>query len=130
MRPLEGIVTDASHSAKYQQTKFRGIDIRTGSEIFFHEIGYQTVNIGEFLGLVYGLKYIIETHYSPKVLYTDSMTAISWLNDMKASSQKKNVHVAKSEIFLRLFFSEINKIKVAHWNNSAWGENPADFGNK
>ena len=24
--------------------------------------------------------------------------------------------------------SEIDKIEVLHWNNSLWGETPADFG--
>lgn len=130
MIPQQGIATDASHSVKNQVTRFRGVDLKTGKEIFYHEIGNQTVNIGEFLGVVSGLKYIMENNYTPAILYTDSLTAISWLKNKKATSAKKNTEVAKAEIFLRLFSFEIDKIKVFHWSNKTWGEIPADFGLK
>ena len=35
------------------------------------------VNIGEFLGVVEAAKYIIENDYSPRIIYTDSITAIA-----------------------------------------------------
>ena len=76
-RPTAGIATDASHSIKNGCTRFRGVDLKTGTEIFSENIGNQTVNVGEFLGVVAAVKYIIEHDYSPEIVYTDSVTAIS-----------------------------------------------------
>ncbi|MDR2950927.1 MAG: ribonuclease H, partial [Prevotella sp.] len=115
----------ASHSPGRRLTKFRGVDLKSGRELFCHGIGNCTVNTGEFLGIVHGLKYIMENGYSPKVLYTDSPAAISRLNNMKASSERRDVRVAKAEVFIRVFSFEISRIEVFDWNNSVWGENPA-----
>ena len=73
-RPTAGIATDASHSIKNGCTRFRGVDLKTGTEIFSENIGNQTVNVGEFLGVVAAVKYIIEHDYSPEIVYTDSVT--------------------------------------------------------
>jgi len=58
--PDEGIATDCAHSLKHGVTQFRGIDLRTGNQLFFEDIGNKTVNIGEFLGVVTAIKYILE----------------------------------------------------------------------
>lgn len=129
-RPIEGIATDAAHSSKRLITEFQGIDIGTGNRLFYQNLGNQTVNIGEFLGVVAAVKYIIENNFSPRVIYTDSTTAISWFKNKQTASKKRNKELAKAEIFLKVFADEIKTIEVRHWNNDIWGETPADFGNK
>ena len=129
-RPIVGIATDAAHSTKREITEFQGIDLATGERIFYQNLGNQTVNIGEFLAVVEAAKYIIENDFKPRVIYTDSMTAISWFNNKRTASKKKNKALQKAEIFLKMFAVDLEDIEVLHWDNKGWGETPADFGNK
>lgn len=129
-RPIEGIATDAAHSIKKGVTEYQGINLATGERIFYKDLGNQTVNIGEFLGVVDAVKYIIENDFQPRVIYTDSLTAISWFNNKRTASNKKNKELQKAEIFLKALAADIDTIEVRHWNNREWGETPADFGNK
>ena len=130
MRPNCGIATDAAHSVKRGVTEYQGINLNTGERLFYRDLGNQTVNIGEFLAVVEAVKYIIENDFQPRIIYTDSMTAISWFNNKRTASNKKNKELQKAEIFLRVFAADVDTIEVIHWNNRAWGETPADFGNK
>ena len=75
---MDGIATDAANSTKLKRTEFQGVDIRTGERLFYCNIGHQTVNIGEFLAVVEAAKYIIENDFRPRVIYTDSTTALCW----------------------------------------------------
>lgn len=127
--PVEGIATDAAHSTKNKITEFQGIDLRTGKRIFYQNLGNKTVNIGEFLGVVEAAKYIIENDYSPRIIYTDSITAIAWFQNKKTASKKKCKELQKAEIFLKTLAWDVDTIEVRHWNNKEWGETPADFGN-
>lgn len=77
-----------------------------------------------------GIKFIIENDYSPRIIYTDSATAISWLRNKKTASKKKNSALQKAEVFLRSMACEVDTIEVCHWDNDLWGEIPADFGLK
>ena len=129
-RPTEGITTDCAHSEKNGRTLFRGIDLKTGEQIFYKDLGNQTVNIGEFLGVITSVKFIIENDYQPKVIYTDSITALTWFNNKKTASKKRFSELKKAEIFLKSMSLEVDKIQVIHWDNEVWGEIPADFGNK
>lgn len=129
-RPIEGIATDAAHSVKNGITRYRGIDLKTGKEIFRRNLGNQTVNIGEFLGVIEAVKYIIENNYTPSIIYTDSITAISWFYNKKTSSKKRNLELKKAEVFLETISFKVDKITVLHWDNKGWGETPADFENK
>jgi ribonuclease HI len=130
MRPSSGIATDAAHSVKRGVTEYQGINLETGERLFYQDLGDQTVNIGEFLAVVEAVKYIIENDFQPRIIYTDSMTAISWFNNKRTASNKKNKDLQKAEIFLRVFAADVDTIEVVHWNNRTWGETPADFGNK
>ena len=129
-RPTEGIAVDADHSTKNLVTEFQGIDLATGEQIFYKNLGNQTVNIGEFLGVVEAVKYIIENDFQPRKIYTDSMTALSWFNSKSTASNKKCKDLQKAEIFLKAFAYDVDTIDVSHWDNKIWGETPADFGNK
>lgn len=127
MRPNCGIATDAAHSVKRGVTEYQGINLDTGERLFYKDLGNQTVNIGEFLAVVEAVKYIIENDFQPRIIYTDSMTAISWFNNKRTASNKKNKELQKAEIFLRVFAADVDTIEVIHWNNRVWGETPADF---
>ena len=128
--PVEGIATDAAHSTKNKITEFQGIDLRTGKRIFYQNLGNKTVNIGEFLGVVEAAKYIIENDYSPRIIYTDSITAIAWFQNKKTASKKKCKELQKAEIFLKTLAWDVDTIEVRHWNNKEWGETPADSSSK
>lgn len=125
-----GIAVDAAHSTKNRMTEFRGVDLSTGEIIFHERLGNQTVNIGEFLAMVEAVKYIIEYDYQPKIIYTDSMTAISWFKAKRSASNKRYPRLMKAEIYLRAIAHWIDDIQIVHWNNQLWGEIPADFGRK
>lgn len=111
-------------------TRYRAVDMATGQLLFERNIGNQTINIGEFLGVIEAAKYIIEHRYSPAIIYTDSMTTLTWFREKRTASRKKNAAINKAEVFLKAMTSEIDKIQVLHWDTAAWGEIPADFGEK
>lgn len=126
----EGIAVDAAHSTKAKRTQFRGVDLSTGKILFYQELGNQTINIGEFLAIVEAAKYIIDTGYEPKRIFSDSTTAITWFKNKKTGSKNRNPLLFKAEIYLRAIAHWIDKIEIIKWDNAKWGEIPADFGNK
>ena len=128
--PIEGIATVAAHSLKKGVTQYRAVDLATGEQLFLKDLGNQTVNIGEFLAIVAAAKYIIEHDFYPRVIYTDSITALTWFTNKKTASRKRMSDLGRAEIFLKIMVSKIDDITVIHWNTSLWGEIPADFGRK
>ena len=126
----EGIAVDAAHSTKNRKTEFQGVDLKTGNLLFYSDIGNQTINIGEFLAIVEGCKYILKNDFKPKRIFSDSTTAISWFKNKKTASNKRNKYLMKAEIYLRAMSHWIDDIEVIKWDNNAWGETPADFGRK
>lgn len=48
-------------------TRYRAVDLA----LFEQNIKNQTINIGEFLGVVEASKYIIEHRFSPAIIYTE-----------------------------------------------------------
>lgn len=129
-RPVEGIATDAAHSMKNGRTEYQGIDLATRQQIFYKDLGNQTTNIGEFLAVVEAVKYIIENDFQPRVIFTDSTTAIAWFKMKKTSSTKPCKDLQRAEMFLRALSADVDTIEVIHWDNKRWGETPADFGRK
>ena len=129
-RPVEGIATDGAHSSKHGVTACRAVDLKTGEELFRHTLGNQTVNIGEFLGVVAAITYFIENDYSPRTIYTDSLTAITWVKNKKTASKKPIADLCRAEIFLKVMSAQVATITIVHWDTSLFGEIPADFGNK
>lgn len=129
-RPTEGIATDAAHSMKNGKTEYQAINLATRERIFYRNLGNQTTNIGEFLAVVEAVKYIIENDFQPRVIFTDSMTAIAWFKAKKTSSTKPNKDLQRAEMFLRALSADVDTIEVIHWDNKRWRETPADFGRK
>lgn len=96
MRPKRGIATDGAHSMKRGVTRYRAVNLATGELLFEQNIGNQTINIGEFLGVVEAAKYISNHRFSPAIIYTDSLTALTWFNEKRTASRKRNAATQKS----------------------------------
>lgn len=126
----QGIAVDAAHSVKNKKTEFRGVDLKTGKVLFYKDLGNQTINIGEFLAIVEAVKYIIDHDFQPKVIFSDSTTAISWFKNKRTASGKRNPRLMKAEIYLRAIAYWVDEIEVIKWDSQKFGEIPADFGNK
>ena len=93
-----------------------------------------TNNIGEFLALVHGLA-MLKKLKSDKLIYSDSITAISWVKKKKCQTKLKP-NKNNKEIFI-LIERAINWLKsnsyetqILKWETKKWGEIPADFGRK
>ena len=129
-RPTVGIATDGAHSAKERLTRYRAVDLSSGMELFNHSIGNWTNNIGEFLGIVEAVKYILTHPEAPRIIYSDSITAITWYRNKQCASSRRCDKLLMAEVFIKVMDAKISDIQVIHWNNREWGETPADFGNK
>lgn len=129
------ISVDAASSGNPGIMEYRGVDTKTGKNLFrqgpFEE---GTNNIGEFLAIVHGLAYL-KKHGSDRVLYTDSKTAMSWVRKKKCNTRlkpsEKNTSlfemIRRAEDWLQ---SNSYITPVVKWETRAWGEIPADFGRK
>lgn len=127
---FQGIAVDAAHSMKNKKTEFRGVDLSTGEVLFYKDLGNQTINIGEFLAIVEGMKYILKHHFSPPIIYSDSAVALNWVKHKRTASGKRNFLLIKAEIYLRVMSHWVDQIKCIKWDNKRNGEIPADFGRK
>lgn len=125
-----GICVDAAHSTKNRRTEYQGVDLATGEVLFYKNLGNQTINIGEFLAVVEAMKYIIEHDFTPKVIFSDSVTALAWVANKRTASGKRNPLLMKAEIYLRAMSLWVDEIKCYKWDNKLYGEIPADFGRK
>lgn len=125
----KGLAVDAAHSMKNKVTEIQGVDLETGEIVFYRNLGNQTINIGEFLAIVEGIKYIIRNK-KPKIIFSDSITAISWVRNKNTASKKRNKFVQIAEIYLKIAAYWVDRIEIVHWDNKVWGEIPADFNRK
>ncbi|NVO11486.1 MAG: viroplasmin family protein [Bacteroidales bacterium] len=129
------IAVDAAWNTVTGDMEYQGVDTKS-KRLIFHQGPYRdgTNNIGEFLAIVHALA-ILKREKSSLPIYTDSMTAISWVRNRKA-----NTKLAKSpenEILFDLLDraekwlkENIWKNPILKWETTIWGEIPADFGRK
>ncbi|MDA3881902.1 MAG: viroplasmin family protein [Bacteroidales bacterium] len=126
---------DAACSGNPGIMEYRGVYVKTGEEVF--KIGpYQngTNNIGEFLALVHGLA-LLKKMNNPIPIYSDSMTAMSWVRQKKCKSKliedSRNTEIfeliARAEKWLQ---TNTYTTQILKWDTAHWGEIPADFGRK
>jgi ribonuclease HI len=140
----ESYCVDAACSGSPGPLEYRGVDMRSGKEIF-RQGPYQhgTNNVGEFLAIVHALKLLdkkgsslsrAETGTTMPV-YSDSSTAIGWVKKKQC-----NTELAADEKNAALF-KLINQAEdwladhtitnpILKWDTRAWGEIPADFNRK
>ena len=132
---LESLSVDAACSGNPGAMEYRGVYSKTGEQIF-HQGPFKegTNNIGEFLALVHGLAFLKQKN-SKLPLYTDSRTAMAWVQAKKARTrlEKNPTNAVLFDLILRaekwLAENEYST-KIIKWETEAWGEIPADFGRK
>lgn len=137
IKPIENaLAVDAACSGNPGDMEYRGVYVKTG-EVIFQSPVYKcgTNNIGEFLAIVHGLALIKRQGIKDIIIYSDSMTAQSWVKKKKCNTkiipgpnnQKVFDRIAAAEKWLaeNTYTTPIHK-----WDTDAWGEIPADFGRK
>jgi ribonuclease HI len=130
------ISVDAACSGNPGAMEYRGVWTADGTEIF--HVGPMregTNNIGEFLALVHALALLEKRGDSKTPIYSDSKTAMAWVNRKKANTQ-----LTKSARNKDLFDMIVRAEKwlkehtwanpIRKWETTYWGEIPADFGRK
>ena len=135
--PIENALSvDAACSGNPGVMEYRGVYVKTKQEVFKQgpfEDG--TNNIGEFLALVHGLA-LLKQKNSKMPLYTDSVTAISWIKAKKCKTKLEKT--SKNELIFDLIRRAENWLmdnqpvsnEIIKWETENWGEIPADFGRK
>ena len=131
----ESIVVDAACSGSSGRLEYRGVDLRSGEEIF-RQGPYKdgTNNVGEFLAIVHALA-LLEEQGSALPVYSDSETAIAWV---KAKRCNTELATGKTNAPLFTLINRAEDWLAAHktpnpvlkWDTKAWGEIPADFNRK
>lgn len=132
---MESISVDAGSHGNPGPVEYRGVYTKTEEVVFAHP-GFKkgTNNMAEFLGIVHALRYLKEKE-SPMPVYSDSATAIGWVEKKKANSTL--VEDADS----REIWEDIRRaekwLKEHTWNNpiykwdtNNWGEIKADYQRK
>ena len=132
---LDSISVDGAWNTATGVIEYRCVHTRTG-ELLFAKGPFEdgTNNIAEFLGLVHALAHCAK-HSLPLPIYTDSMTAMSWVKRKKAFTKHPRSERNK------LLFDLVNRAehwlstnepqnKMLKWETGAWGEIKADFGRK
>ena len=130
----EALCVDAACSGNPGPMEYRGIHLPSGKQIFHFGPVHGTNNIGEFLAIVHAMALMKQRGLSMPV-YSDSRTAIIWVNKRKAKTTLAPTPenrplldlVARAEAWLRQNGVPFPLIK---WDTEQWGEIPADFGRK
>lgn len=132
---LDSISVDAASSGNPGKMEYRGVDTKTKKVLFkMGPFNNATNNIGEFLALVHGVA-MMEKESDKKIIYSDSITAISWIRKKRCQTKlKKNKEneevfdlIARAILWLKKNnYSTI----IKKWETKLWGEIPADFGRK
>jgi ribonuclease HI len=127
---------DGAYSSSTGIMEFNIKDTETGLTLLSKNYDGGTNNIAEFLGLVNAMAFLHEKgQRRDKVIYTDSITAISWVKNCKVNSSYdlSTNYILQQEIEEALFFLSLhpsNKFLIEKWDTVSWGEIPSDFGRK
>ena len=130
----EAWAVDAACSGNPGQMEYRGVDLRTGQELFRIGPMLGTNNIGEFLAIVHALALQAKQGICLPI-YSDSRNALAWIKgrhcktklSRSAASACAFALIDRAEAWLAThhFTNPLYK-----WETSQWGEIPADFGRK
>ncbi len=125
---------DAACSGNPGPMEYRGVDNRTGQELFRIGPVRGTNNIGEFLAIVHALAFQQKLGVSIPI-YSDSVNAMGWVKAKNARTKLPNT--ANTKIVWELINRATTWLqnnnyntKILKWDTTKWGENPADFGRK
>jgi len=132
---IPSISVDAACAGVPGPVEWRGVQTEGGEEIF--QAGPYpdgTNNIGEFLAVVQGLRWLKEKKLNWP-LYSDSKNALLWVKLKKCRTTMKHTR-RNAPLFELITQAETwlaeNQVlnKILKWETQDWGENPADFGRK
>ncbi len=134
---MGALAVDAACAGVPGPMEYRGVWVATGEEVF-HEGPYDdgTNNIGEFLAIVDGLRWLKEHGYASSVaIYSDSYNARKWVRDKVCRTNvqptsRNGVIFTLIEHALQWLKSNDANNRILTWDTERWGENPADFGRK
>jgi ribonuclease HI len=131
----DSISVDVGSSGNPGVVEYKGVDTRTGEVLFYKgPISKGTNNMGEFLAIVHALAYL-KKQGSNKTIYTDSVTALSWLRKKEVASNLVR-DASTEEIWtlvdraLKWLQSHTYSNPIVKWDTRKWGEIKADFGRK
>lgn len=130
------ISVDAASSGNPGRVEYQGVWTHDKSQIF-HAGPFEegTNNLGEFLALVHALALLDKHKKYDLPIYSDSMTAQSWVRNKKVKTTLKRT-ARNEEIFQMvdraMQWLKTHEIKnpILKWDTKRWGEIPADFGRK
>jgi ribonuclease HI len=129
------IAVDAACSGNPGPMEYRGIDLRTGQQVFHFGPVHGTNNIGEFLAIVHALAMLKQQGREDVTIYSDSRNALTWLKKktcktkLERNAKTEYLHgvIARAENWLR---THTYRNPILKWETDRWGEIPADFGRK
>ncbi|MCB9283713.1 MAG: viroplasmin family protein [Lewinellaceae bacterium] len=130
----ESICVDAACSGNPGAMEYRGVDPRTGEQLFHQAFPLGTNNIGEFLAIVHALA-MLQKKNSAIPVYSDSRNAIKWVRAGKCKTTLvKNAKTASLYAVIDRAEAWLAKNEFSNpllkWETDEWGEIPADFGRK
>ncbi len=127
---------DAACSGNPGRLEYRGVDLRSGKEIF-HQGPYPhgTNNVGEFLAIVHALRLLEKQKSRQLPVYSDSSTAIGWVKKKRCNTELAADE--QNETLFKLIDQAEDWLAehavanpILKWDTKAWGEIPADFNRK
>ena len=131
----KSISVDAASSGNPGVMEYQGVDTISKKKLFKKgPFKRGTNNIGEFLAIVHGLAFLKKNN-SALPIYSDSLTAISWVKKKKCNTSLKKDN-STEELFILIGRAETwlknnsYNNKIIKWDTKKWGEIPADFGRK
>ena len=132
---LDGWAVDASCMGNPGVMEYRGVELRTGAEIF--RVGpFQdaTNNLGEFLAIVHALALQYRSGRR-HTIYSDSATGMAWVRNRRVRTTlrptERNARVFElTKRALQWLATHQYDTPILKWQTELWGEIPADFGRK
>lgn len=115
--------------------EYQGVIVGTGEKLFHvGPLEGGGNNIGEYLALVHALALLSQKGDTTTSIYTDSVTALSWIRKRHSRTTIQLDPAGK----LAQILARADKWVATHnwlnpiykWNTKEWGEIPADFGRK
>lgn len=132
---LDSIAVDAACSGNPGALEYQGVETRTGERLFHEGVFPEgTVNIGEFLAIVDGLR-LLKDQGRDCPIYSDSRVAMGWVSRKVVKTQltqtKENWELfALLREALAWLKENSYSNRILKWETKQWGEIPADFGRK
>lgn len=132
---LDSVSVDAACSGNPGDMEYQGVYTKTGERLFHYgPVPYGTNNIGEFLAIVHALAYLKQKN-SMIPIYSDSRTAITWVNHKRVNTNVKRDENTEHlwqliDRALHWLQNHTYENKILKWDTEEWGESKADFGRK